>query len=778
MKLWAKEFSLFGGGKQDVAVIEDQKSVPIPESNDSAAKSSLQHLPEALAASPLSNAASNVVAPAEQTKKPTGSLLTKPVRENVESAEPQEGISGNQQEEAIAAQPLLRLSDELAALDQDFKGEQSAFTSDPSQLTLLDLAEILDQHKLWVESGGEQGRRADLSGASLVEADLTGVNLQGARLHKTNFERADLSMANLRGAMLVQANLGYANLLGTELGGANLMGANLYGTEGLWLGRLGGTNLFDAVLPESISAMNSSKAIGDATKVARWFYFLTAAAALLCCFLIAGTNDARLLLNASALPFARLGNVLPLAGFYLGGPLILLVLWLRFHFLLLRLWGNMAALPTVFPDGQTLERDGPWYLMGLVRRHLSWQEATRSAMNTFELALATLLAYWIVPATLFLFWLRYLTRQDFRGTALHVLLTTFAVATATSVPFIASRVLRTGDVKFAKSRGVFRMLFGTTRAAIVTGSALFALSLGVSLGLPSDPNAVARISSRDVRRWAATAFQAVGYRPYADLPEATLSTPPARGTIWTDETVEKISGAKLNQANLRFARAYRAFLVNARLWRGNLEGAYLSEADLRGANLREALLRAADLDRVQAQHSVMVSANARDANFSAADLRYSDLSYGIFENALLSNAKISSASLYAVNLRNAQLLRSDLSHSDLRDSRLEHAMLSFANFQEADLSSANLTQANLSAAQLRGAILLDAELRESDLRGAIFAGAVLRGANLTGAEVAGADFRGALGLSASQVCSMDNWRNALLDADVLASVQASCPSSR
>jgi len=72
----------------------------------------------------------------------------------------------------------------------------------------------------------------------------------------------------LRGASLVRFDLQNANLLGTELRGANLMGANLYGSEGLWFGRLGGTNLFDAVLPESISAVDSSKAIGDATKIA------------------------------------------------------------------------------------------------------------------------------------------------------------------------------------------------------------------------------------------------------------------------------------------------------------------------------------------------------------------------------------------------------------------------------------------------------------------------------------------------------------------------------
>src|SRR6266850_5597917 len=108
--------------------------------------------------------------------------------------------------------------------------------------------------------------------------------------------------------------------------------------------------------------------------------------------LIAFTSDVRLLLNSSAIPAARLGNLLPMTGLYLGGPLLLLALSLRFHFLLLRLWGSMAALPAVFPDGQTLERDGPWYLMGLVRRHFRWQGDSRSAMIAFETVLSTVLA--------------------------------------------------------------------------------------------------------------------------------------------------------------------------------------------------------------------------------------------------------------------------------------------------------------------------------------------------------------------------------------------------
>ena len=51
----------------------------------------------------------------------------------------------------------------------------------------------------------------------------------------------------------MQADLRDTNLLGTELRGANLMGATLYGAEGLWVGRLGGTNLFDAMLPEAVA---------------------------------------------------------------------------------------------------------------------------------------------------------------------------------------------------------------------------------------------------------------------------------------------------------------------------------------------------------------------------------------------------------------------------------------------------------------------------------------------------------------------------------------------
>src|SRR5258706_16176354 len=125
-----------------------------------------------------------------------------------------------------------------------------------------------------------------------------------------------------------------------------------------------------------------------------------------------------------------------------------------------------------------------------------------------------MIAYWIVTATLFFFWLRYLPRQDFRGTLLHVFLMTLSVATATCLPFVVSRGLRPGDIRLPTSKNIIRMILGTIRAALVTGCILFLFSLGVNRGLPFDHGTSAGESPADVKRWASMGFHAVGYRPY------------------------------------------------------------------------------------------------------------------------------------------------------------------------------------------------------------------------------------------------------------------------
>ena len=79
------------------------------------------------------------------------------------------------------------------------------------------LDKILDEHKLWLKTNGEQGKRADLRYANLRYANLRYANLRYADLHYADLRSADLRYADLR-----YANLHYADLRSADLRYANL----------------------------------------------------------------------------------------------------------------------------------------------------------------------------------------------------------------------------------------------------------------------------------------------------------------------------------------------------------------------------------------------------------------------------------------------------------------------------------------------------------------------------------------------------------------------------
>ncbi len=90
------------------------------------------------------------------------------------------------------------------------------------------LKEILEVHRKWVESGGKEGKQADLR-----EANLRGVNLREANLQGAGMIKADLQEANLVEANLQEATPLGANFQGAVLRDANLQGAKLLTTRGL-----------------------------------------------------------------------------------------------------------------------------------------------------------------------------------------------------------------------------------------------------------------------------------------------------------------------------------------------------------------------------------------------------------------------------------------------------------------------------------------------------------------------------------------------------------------
>lgn len=113
------------------------------------------------------------------------------------------------------------------------------------KISKAELARRLSAHRDWVQSGGERGERAELSGVFLGDADLIGAFLEQAMLENADLEGVNLSGANLKRAGLAHANLRTANLQDAVLDGADLRGAALHRAN------LHGARLKDANLEQA-----------------------------------------------------------------------------------------------------------------------------------------------------------------------------------------------------------------------------------------------------------------------------------------------------------------------------------------------------------------------------------------------------------------------------------------------------------------------------------------------------------------------------------------------
>ena len=99
------------------------------------------------------------------------------------------------------------------------------------KITKKELKTILEQHELWLDSNGKEGKCADLYGANLTCADLSGANLRFADLTDAVLTDADLSGANLTGSNFTGAYLYGSNFTGSNFTGAYLYGSNLTGSN-------------------------------------------------------------------------------------------------------------------------------------------------------------------------------------------------------------------------------------------------------------------------------------------------------------------------------------------------------------------------------------------------------------------------------------------------------------------------------------------------------------------------------------------------------------------
>jgi len=705
-------------------------------------------------------------------------LLQEPPEETL-AATDEASIQGETDSSASFADPVDAAIAEVTSATTRAQAAQRLVEHLPAPPRDWQFEEKLAEHHEWVESRGSSGKRGDFSGAELAGTELIGVNFRFADMHNANLKDADLLLADLRDACLVRTNLGEACLVGANLEGANLEGATLDTAMGLVPRQVAGANLRDASLPPQMTEFSALVEFTRASLLVYRYFVASAAAMAVCWLMLWRTKDIQLVTDSAVFGFLHsraAATAFPTAQIFLLAPLVLFALYAVFHFHLQSLCDATLELPSVFPDGRMLATNERPITLGLLRAHFRWIHSEGSATLLGEKAISIVLAYWIVPVTLLLFWARYLTVHDIRGTVLHVLLT----ATAAGLALHATTKLGRPDEDWisGKRRWLGNLVRTLRKVNILkvagwTAGVLLLLSAGVFLGAPHDRSRAPQYSEASIRRWAPGLLWTFGYDPYADLTEAQVSMRP---TNWngSDDQLGWVSGPRLNGVSLRYAQAYRAFFVNAHLLEANLQGAFLSEADFRGADLGEANLRFAILDSTRLNSTNLNRARLDAAEMSRTDLRGANLSYASLNHATLEDARLDGASLYDSQMISATLTRANLERADIRGSVLNATRLDHADLKHALLWSTKLPGANLEGAQLQEAILIGADLRGVDLRGAQFQGTVVSEADMSGTNLDGADLRGAGGLTVNQMCSSKSRRGALLDATLETQVDAKC----
>jgi len=417
--------------------------------------------------------------------------------------------------------------------------------------------------------------------------------------------------------------------------------------------------------------------------------------------------------------------------------------------------------------------------VGLLRAHFRWINPDPSSTRLVEKGVCLFVAYWVVPGTLLLFWLRYLTRQDIHGTLLQAAL----VVIATAIAFYATTKVGRPHETWGLDKKLSQRLASKVRAGspfslgAALGALLLIFSVGAIVGIPHERGRAPQYRASSIRRWIPDVFWYLSFDPYADLTEGVISRKPAN---WTggDEQVASVDGLRMNNANFRYAQAYGAFLANAHLWHADFQGAFLSDADLRGVDFGESNLRYAVMDHAQMSRVNLYRSDMDGADLRRANLHGANLSYCGMQDAILVDAQLDGANLYAAHLISATLTRANLEKADLRESFLNVAHMDHVDLRGAYLWSAKLPGADLGGAQLGNAILIGADLRGVNLGGAQLSGTVLNDADMSGTSLEGADLRGALGLTAGQVCSARSRRGALLDDALATQVEAQCGAAK
>ena len=699
--------------------------------------------------------------------------------------------------------------------------ERASDESEPKlrEISEQELKQIIEKHKKWLESNGNDGEKANLSATNLQKIKIGNEDLQSAILNKANFngaylrktifmeanlEKATLKEAYLRKAILMKANLREsifqnanlrraklqkadlgkadfrqsnleraclknanlhrtvlygaslvkADISGADLDRADLQKADLTGIKGMSNAKLKYTDFTEAKglmgtefatmditgckLPKNLIEFKALEIVKETSQNARKVFFAMLLGCVYSWLTIATTTDVRLLTNTASSPLPIIGTEIPIAGFYIVAPLVLICLYFYFHLYLIKLWEALSGLPAIFHDGKRLDEIAyPWLLNGLVRRHFKLLKTDRPFIAHVQEWITIMLAWWVVPITMIAFWLRYIRLHDWRGTSFHIglIVVSFSFAIifyrlcALTLKSKKSQIFRLKD--FLKDK---RFYYGVI--VVLVGFFFILLSYGTIEGVRTKEHYFS-----DIKKFVPWAFEKLGYGVFVNFREQRVTEiPPNIGAISKGERLEFVKGANLKGRNLIYADLSEAFMVKADLRRASLNYAILKNTNLQQADLRETDLQEADLG----------NANLKQANLSGAKLQQTNLGESELQNCIFERANLQQADLRSANLMDAYLWDANLKQAKFGNAILQNTEFVRANLQEVNLWNANLEQA---------------DLRNVNLKDAYLWGALFINANLTGAN----------NLTIEQVSKVKTLYQTKLDPDLLEQVKKCCP---
>ena len=463
--------------------------------------------------------------------------------------------------------------------------------------------------------------------------------------------------------------------------------------------------------------------------------------------LVGSTTDRMLLFeDEMKLPVLEVG--LPIVGFYILSPIIMLILYIN---LVIRFWRLALRL-------KTFDLELHW-LPG--EQHEAWRSRLNSDLANlilhghgarFERYLtAIVIGAGIGITPLFLQMMiqaRFLAYQDEIITHLHRSITVIIVLLMVTVAWTTIR--QTPRTRISLSGALFYLLPWT---AFIAGSLYFSFAVAVVPDGYLDRNHADRERIRrafGADRWSTVEQgQYVGnfgffpWRRGVVANEQTLmnSVPPSgvvgaylrQGKSPEEAMVELGNGIDLRHRKLRYAVFFRATL---------------HKADFRGADLSEASFVEANMHKAQFEQARLAEANlhrttARYANFNDADLSGAQLTYGTFDHADLSLADLRHADLRQASLIGAKLIRARAQRAKFDHADLTATDLTRIHAQGATLTETDLTGAIMRASRFKGANFEDANLEAAFLGNARMLGADLSFAHASAADLSFAELSGA-----------------------------------